>query len=50
MHGNGISPAWGRKRLGINKSRVSEIHKAALEMMAISLQSAGIHLSVTPVV
>jgi len=31
-------------RLGINQSRVSQIHKEALEMMAIALQSAGVHL------
>ena len=31
--------------LGINESRVSQIHKTALEKMAIALQSAGIHLS-----
>lgn len=29
--------------LGINESRVSQIHKSALEKMAGSLQSAGIH-------
>jgi RNA polymerase sigma factor FliA len=32
-------------RLGINESRVSQIHKAALEKMGVSLQSAGIHSS-----
>ena len=31
--------------LGINESRVSQIHKTALEKMAIALQSAGIHSS-----
>jgi RNA polymerase sigma factor FliA len=31
--------------LGINESRVSQIHKTALEKMAIVLQSAGIHSS-----
>ncbi len=31
--------------LGINESRVSQIHKAALEKMATVLQSAGIHSS-----
>ncbi|MBI4875088.1 MAG: FliA/WhiG family RNA polymerase sigma factor [Acidobacteria bacterium] len=31
--------------LGINESRVSQIHKAALEKMAGALQSAGIHSS-----
>jgi RNA polymerase sigma factor for flagellar operon FliA len=29
--------------LGINESRVSQIHKTALEKMAVVLQSAGIH-------
>jgi RNA polymerase sigma factor FliA len=29
--------------LGINESRVSQIHKSALEKMAVALQSAGIH-------
>jgi len=31
--------------LGINESRVSQIHKTALEKMATALQSAGIHSS-----
>jgi RNA polymerase sigma factor FliA len=31
--------------LGINESRVSQIHKTALEKMAVALQSAGIHSS-----
>lgn len=31
--------------LGINESRVSQIHKTALEKMALILQSAGIHSS-----
>jgi RNA polymerase sigma factor for flagellar operon FliA len=31
--------------LGINESRVSQIHKSALEKMAVSLQSNGIHSS-----
>ncbi|MCX6635190.1 MAG: hypothetical protein NT090_08945 [Acidobacteria bacterium] len=31
--------------LGINESRVSQIHKAALEKMANVLQLAGIHSS-----
>jgi RNA polymerase sigma factor for flagellar operon FliA len=31
--------------LGINESRVSQIHKAALEKMAAALQQAGIHSS-----
>jgi RNA polymerase sigma factor FliA len=31
--------------LGINESRVSQIHKTALEKMAVVLQSAGIHAS-----
>ncbi|MCZ2075138.1 MAG: FliA/WhiG family RNA polymerase sigma factor [Bryobacteraceae bacterium] len=31
--------------LGINESRVSQIHKSALERMAASLESAGIHSS-----
>jgi len=31
--------------LGINESRVSQIHKTALEKMALALQSAGIHSS-----
>jgi RNA polymerase sigma factor for flagellar operon FliA len=29
--------------LGINESRVSQIHKTALEKMAAALHSAGIH-------
>ena len=29
--------------LGINESRVSQIHKSALEKLAVALQSAGIH-------
>ncbi len=29
--------------LGINESRVSQIHRAALDKMSVSLQSAGIH-------
>jgi RNA polymerase sigma factor for flagellar operon FliA len=28
--------------LGVNESRVSQIHKIALERMAVSLRSAGI--------
>jgi RNA polymerase sigma factor for flagellar operon FliA len=32
-------------RLGINESRVSQIHKAALDKMGVSLQAAGIHSS-----
>jgi RNA polymerase sigma factor for flagellar operon FliA len=31
------------ERMGINESRVSQIHRAALEKMAVSLQAAGIH-------
>ena len=31
--------------LGINESRVSQIHKSALEKMAVALQNAGIHSS-----
>jgi len=31
--------------LGINESRVSQIHRAALEKMAENLQAAGIHSS-----
>jgi RNA polymerase sigma factor for flagellar operon FliA len=31
--------------LGINESRVSQIHKTALEKMAVVLQSVGIHSS-----
>lgn len=31
--------------LGINESRVSQIHKTALERMAVALHSAGIHSS-----
>jgi DNA-directed RNA polymerase specialized sigma subunit len=31
--------------LSINESRVSQIHRAALERMAESLQAAGIHSS-----
>jgi RNA polymerase sigma factor FliA len=30
-------------RLGINESRVSQIHRAALDKMSINLQAAGIH-------
>jgi RNA polymerase sigma factor for flagellar operon FliA len=30
-------------RLGINESRVSQIHRAALDRMQVNLQSAGIH-------
>jgi RNA polymerase sigma factor for flagellar operon FliA len=33
------------EELGINESRVSQIHRAALERMAENLQSAGIHSS-----
>lgn len=33
------------EHLGINESRVSQIHRAALERMAQNLQSAGIHSS-----
>jgi RNA polymerase sigma factor for flagellar operon FliA len=32
-------------RLGINESRVSQIHRAALEKMGVNLQAAGIHSS-----
>jgi RNA polymerase sigma factor FliA len=32
-------------RLGINESRVSQIHRAALDKMSASLQAAGIHSS-----
>ncbi len=32
-------------RLGINESRVSQIHKAALEKMGLNLQAVGIHSS-----
>jgi RNA polymerase sigma factor FliA len=32
-------------QLGINESRVSQIHRAALEKMGVSLQAAGIHSS-----
>jgi len=32
-------------RLGINESRVSQIHRAALDKMGASLQAAGIHSS-----
>jgi RNA polymerase sigma factor for flagellar operon FliA len=31
--------------LGINESRVSQIHKTALERMQSALQEAGIHSS-----
>jgi RNA polymerase sigma factor for flagellar operon FliA len=31
--------------LGINESRVSQIHKSALEKMAVALESNGIHSS-----
>jgi RNA polymerase sigma factor for flagellar operon FliA len=30
-------------RLGINESRVSQIHRAALDKMGVNLQAAGIH-------
>jgi RNA polymerase sigma factor for flagellar operon FliA len=30
-------------RLGINESRVSQIHRAALDKMSVNLQAAGIH-------
>ena len=30
-------------KLGVNESRVSQIHKTALQKMAIVLQSEGIH-------
>jgi RNA polymerase sigma factor for flagellar operon FliA len=33
--------------LGINESRVSQIHRAALDRMAESLQAAGIHSSLS---
>jgi DNA-directed RNA polymerase specialized sigma subunit len=29
--------------LGINESRVSQIHKSALEKMALALHATGIH-------
>ena len=32
-------------RLGINESRVSQIHRAALDKMSVSLQAAGIYSS-----
>jgi RNA polymerase sigma factor for flagellar operon FliA len=32
-------------RLGINESRVSQIHRAALDKMSVNLQAAGIHSS-----
>jgi hypothetical protein len=32
-----------RPVLGINESRVSQIHKSALEKMQAALQGAGIH-------
>jgi RNA polymerase sigma factor for flagellar operon FliA len=32
-------------RLGINESRVSQIHRAALDKMGVNLQAAGIHSS-----
>ncbi len=31
--------------LGINESRVSQIHKSALEKMAVALGTAGVHSS-----
>ncbi len=31
------------ERLGINESRVSQIHRTALEKMQVNLQAAGIH-------
>lgn len=31
------------EKLGINESRVSQIHRAALDKMGVSLQAAGIH-------
>jgi RNA polymerase sigma factor for flagellar operon FliA len=33
------------EELGINESRVSQIHRTALERMALNLQQAGIHSS-----
>jgi RNA polymerase sigma factor for flagellar operon FliA len=33
------------ERLGINESRVSQIHRAALDKMGVNLQAAGIHSS-----
>ena len=33
------------KILGINESRVSQIHKSALEKMSVTLQTAGIRSS-----
>jgi RNA polymerase sigma factor FliA len=30
-------------RLGINESRVSQIHRVALEKMQVNLQAVGIH-------
>jgi RNA polymerase sigma factor for flagellar operon FliA len=33
------------ERLGINESRVSQIHRAALDRMQVSLQTAGISSS-----
>jgi RNA polymerase sigma factor for flagellar operon FliA len=32
-------------RLGVNESRVSQIHRAALDKMGVNLQAAGIHSS-----
>ena len=32
-------------RMGINESRVSQIHRAALDKMSVNLQAAGIHSS-----
>jgi DNA-directed RNA polymerase specialized sigma subunit len=29
--------------MGVNESRVSQIHKAALERMAVNLQASGIN-------
>ena len=37
-------------RLGINESRVSQIHRAALEKMQVNLQAAGIHSSVSSII
>jgi RNA polymerase sigma factor for flagellar operon FliA len=33
------------ERLGINESRVSQIHKSALDKMGVNLQAAGVHSS-----
>jgi RNA polymerase sigma factor for flagellar operon FliA len=42
---NGMTMKQIGDMLGVNESRVSQIHKTALEKMAVALHSAGIHSS-----